>query len=82
MFGSGAQKGGLNSSQYDFNGVAVSFSLFRLDPHQALINPLHREQEVMSAQLLAGQFLTEEWTSQTISKRRLNSWKALNISKS
>lgn len=59
MFGSGGQKGGLNSSQYDFNGVAVSFSLFRLDLHQVLINPLHQEQEV-SVQHPAGQFLTEE----------------------
>lgn len=47
MFGSGAQKGGLNSSQYDFNGVAVSFSLFRLDLHQAPTNLLHQEQEAM-----------------------------------
>jgi hypothetical protein len=47
MFGSNPQKTGLNTSQYDFKGVAVFIYLFRQNLHQVLISQLHQELEVL-----------------------------------
>lgn len=41
MFGSNPQKTGLNTSQYDFKGVAVIMYSFRQSLHQVLINLRH-----------------------------------------
>lgn len=51
MFSGNPQKTGLNTSQYNFNGVAVIFHLSRQD-HLPLptTNRLHREQAVMWGQ--------------------------------
>lgn len=52
MFGSNPQKTGLNTSQYDFKGVAVFPFLFRLSPLLVHINPLLQEQVETSELLL------------------------------
>lgn len=53
------QKGGLNTSQYDFKGVAVIFILFRQDPHQAHISQLLLGQAAMLGLQQVGQFPIE-----------------------
>jgi hypothetical protein len=54
------QKAGLNTSQYDFKGVAVIFILHRPNLHLAHINQLHPELEEILVQQLEDQFRTEE----------------------
>lgn len=54
------QKAGLNTSQYDFKGVAVIFLLLRLNLHLAHISQLHPELEEMLVPQLEDQFRTEE----------------------
>jgi hypothetical protein len=46
MFGSNPHKTGLNTSQYDFKGVAVIIYSFRQSLPQALINLHHQEVEM------------------------------------